>query len=398
VTAGAPVGAAAGAPVGANAGVPVGANAGVPVGAPVGAPASPPPGAGHRPPENDARGAGDRDHALDVFKGTLVVAMVTGHVLQFFTDAERYAAAGVLIEFANVVAFPGFVFAFGYAVHLAYLGRPRPDARQRMLGTFLRILVAFYVSGTLFRVLVTQRPPDADTILPIVALADVPGWSEFLVSFALYVLLAAALGPAFRFLLERRAAFWLVCIALLTTTFLPYERVEVTQLGLLVGSTRFASFPVLQYLPFFLIGMYVHRYDVRSDRRLFLGAWVLTTASIVHAVAIDAALPGRFPPTLGWILLPSGFLVALLAFARSLPPRAPVVRWLAGVGARVLTYLLVSNLVIFAVRGAHAELRLDLPAALSFAAALLGLIGYLIRSSTRGSTPLASGPPPLPGG
>jgi hypothetical protein len=54
--------------------------------------------------------------------------------------------------------------------------------------------------------------------------------------------------------------------------------------------------------------------------------------------------------------------------------------------------------VIFAVRGAHAELRLDLPSALAFAAALLGLIGYLVRSSARGSDAPASGPPPLPAG
>jgi hypothetical protein len=366
-----------------------------------GPPASLPAGVGHRGPAPVAGGAGGRVASLDVFKGALAVSMVTGHVLQFFTDPHRYPAAGALIEFANVLAFPGFVFAFGYAVHLAYVGGERPDALRRMLATFLRVLIAFYVSGTFFRVLVSQRLPDADTILPIIALADIPGWSEFLVAFALYVLLAALLRPAFRFLLERPIAFWLVFFALLTTTFFPYERVEVTQLGLLVGSTRFASFPVLQYLPFFLVGMYVHRYDVRFDGRLLLGAWALTSASVVHGVATEA-LPGRFPPTLGWVLLPMGFLTALLWVARSLPPRALPVRWLGAVGAHVLTYLLVSNLVIFAVSGAHPGLRLDPPSALLFAAGLLGLIAYLIQLSARGAIAGAAGLPradrPLPPG
>jgi len=335
---------------------------------------------------------GGRDQAIDVFKGQLVVTMVVGHVLQFFTDTQRLPTAAVLVEFANVVAFPGFVFAFGFVVHLAYLDRWRPGTVRRMLRTSARILMAFYASGIAFRVFVSRQAPDLETVLPVVGLFDIPGWSEFLVSFALFVLVAALLRPALAWLLEHRLAFWLVFFGLLATTFIPYDRVQVTQLGLLIGSTQFASFPVVQYLPFFLAGMYFHRFGVRFAPLLFIGALVATSVAIIQA-ASSGALPGRFPPTLAWILLPMGLLYTLLLLARALPERALPVRWLGTVGTNVLTYLLLSNLVIFALSGTHAGLRLELASALAFAAALLAFIAFVIRLSRRtpGSSPRGPG-------
>jgi tRNA (adenine57-N1/adenine58-N1)-methyltransferase len=68
-----------------------------------------------------------------------------------------------------------------------------------MLATFLRVLIAFYVSGTFFRVLVSQQLPDAGTILPIVALADIrPGMHVFeagVGSGGLTLALLDAVGP-----------------------------------------------------------------------------------------------------------------------------------------------------------------------------------------------------------
>jgi hypothetical protein len=251
-----------------------------------------------------------------------------------------------------------------------------------MLRTSARILIAFYLSGVAFRVFVSGRAPDRETMLPVVGLFDIPGWSEFLVSFALFVLLAALLRPALAWLLEHRAAFWVVFLALLATTFIPYDRVQVPQLGLLIGTEQFASFPVLQYLPFFLVGMYFHRFRVRFVPGLFVGALVASAAGIIQVVS-SGALPGRFPPTLPWILLPMGLLYALLLLARAVPEWALLVRWLGGIGTNVLTYLLLSNVVIFALSGTHPGLRLELSSALAFALALLACIAFVIRLSRR---------------
>lgn len=93
---------------------------------------------------------------------------------------------------------------------------------------------------------------------------------------------------------------------------------------------------MVQYLPFFVAGMYFHRFGVRFAPRLFVGALVATSVAIVQA-ASSGALPGRFPPTLTWIVLPMGPLYALLLLARALPEWALPVRWLGAIGANVLT-------------------------------------------------------------
>jgi hypothetical protein len=49
----------------------------------------------------------------------------------------------------------------------------------------------------------------------------------------------------------------------------------------------------------------------------------------------------------------------------------------------VLTYLLLSNVVIFALSGTHPGLRLELSSALAFALALLACIAFVIRLSRR---------------
>lgn len=305
--------------------------------------------------------------------------MVYGHTLQFFADEQRSPLTPFFVGLANALAFPGFVFAFGYVAHLAYVRGDRPRARVRLLRSAARVLLAFYLSGTAFRVLVDRRPPDLGTIGPIVALSDVPGWSEFLVAFALYALLLAFALPLVRTLLERPVALAGVVFVALLATFLPYDRVTVPQLGLLVGTTRFASFPIVQYLPFFLAGMVVERSGRRFDARV-LAMVLVATVGVAIWMVVTGGLPGRFPPTLAWILLPMAPLYAVLLVCRA---AAPWLGALATIGARSLVYLLVSNVVIFSVAGTHTGWVLDPGHAAAFAAVTLAATAYLIRLSTR---------------
>jgi hypothetical protein len=297
-----------------------------------------------------------RSLALDVFKGILVVLMVYAHVLQFFGDWDMFHAIAFWVDWINIAAFPGFVFAFGWAVSLAYLDRPLGRVWPRLLRAALKPLGAFYVSGIAYRVLAENKPFAAGTVRRILLLQDIPGWSEFLLAFALYALLTLALLKPLAALRRHTLGLLGVCAVCLCGCFLPYGRIHSPYLGLLMGTRDQTLFPVLQYAPYFLLGLY---FPVRNRR--FTWAWAACAAAATGIGLLlwaRGGLPERFPPSIGWVLLPAGVLAAWVACAWGLgqiplgrmarhSPLTPV----AALGRDSLFYLLGSNVALFTLSG-----------------------------------------------
>ena len=144
-----------------------------------------------------------RDRSIDVSRGLLVIMMVYGHVLQFFGDAQLFPLVDGLISIVNLTVFSTFVFDFGVTAELAYLKRPYRQALTGMVKTGLRAYAAFCLSGIGYRVLRENKPFAVATVRRVLTLSDIPGWSEFLVAFALYSLLLIVGFAAFRWLAGR---------------------------------------------------------------------------------------------------------------------------------------------------------------------------------------------------
>ncbi|MDR0928348.1 MAG: hypothetical protein LBM74_01380 [Oscillospiraceae bacterium] len=305
-----------------------------------------------------------RNRALDVFKGMLVGLMVYGHVLQFFGVLDVFAVFSIGWNGLSTAIFPGFVFAFGWAVSLAYLGKPLGRVWPRLLRIALKSLGAFYLSGTAYRVLRENKPFAAGMVRRILLLQDIPGWSEFLLAFALYALLTLVLLKPLTALRRHPLALLGVCALCLGGCFLPYEQIHSPYLGLLVGTRDQVLFPVLQHAPYFLLGLY---FPVRNRR--YTWVWVACAAistGIGLLIWLRTGLPERFPPSIGWMLLPAGVLVGLVACAWGLGqislgrmarynPLIPVV----AMGRDSLFYLLGSNLILFTLAGKEIAPQLE---------------------------------------
>lgn len=295
-----------------------------------------------------------RVRAIDYAKGIAVAAMVLCHVMQFFGKPGVYGEQGWIMTAINALAFPMFLFAYGQSVALAYGERPYREAAPRMALSALRGYGAFCLSGIAYLVLCEQKDLSSRTVLRVVALRSIPGWSEFLITFALFGLVALALIKPLMKLVQRDLAFWLVCAACLAGVCVPYGAVRDPRWGLLVGTTEFACFPVLQYMPFFLIGLYVQRRGMARRGAWLAGSALLTGAAVISFVR--AGEPVRFPPSLMWLLLPCLPIVLLTLGCGALERHAGGRRGLEGLlapvgfmGMNSLFYLLASNFVIFAV-------------------------------------------------
>jgi hypothetical protein len=295
------------------------------------------------------------DKSIDRIRGFLVLIMVYAHMLQFFGNGGAYSAVPRIIDVINVLVFPTFVFCFGRSTAVAYLQKPFRTAAPRLAKMTLSLYAVFVLSGLGFRILVDHAPFNTLTVDKVMLLSDIPGWSEFLAAFAAYALVVLMLFKPLKMLSTRFVPTLIASAVCLGLCFLPYDLIKAPQIGLFIGTRSFACFPVVQYAPYLLAGIFWQ--TTKKHGRIWsligLGA---TAAGVVYTVI--NGLPERFPPSLPWVLLTGIFPAAmsfLMAKAENVPRLlSPVDGWLRNVARRSLFYLLASNLTIFTLSGLNA--------------------------------------------
>ncbi|UOQ86808.1 acyltransferase family protein [Gracilibacillus salinarum] len=324
----------------------------------------------------------NRDRSIDYFKGLLVIGMVYAHVLQFFSDSTLYPSTSIITSFFNLITFSGFVFCFGYVGQLAYYRKPFASVYKKMLMTGLKTLVAFYLSGVAFQLYVEGQPLNFDTILPIVLLQIIPGWSEFLVAFALIIVIGVVLFHGFVWLSERPVLLWTTAVILLSATWMDLSQVESSVIGLIVGTDQFPTFPVLLYMPFYLIGIYFAKYPIGFRWKYLLFSMLGTSLFVYFLASHHFQLPDRFPPSVYWITGPTFFLYIYFVISKRLNEWTNGLKFLRIIGENTLFYLLMSNIFIFSLDHAMPLFITGPWSGFFFTVIILGIITFMVRIVT----------------
>lgn len=295
-----------------------------------------------------------RNRGIDYAKGVIVAAMVLCHVLQFFGKPDMHPEQYTIMLIINFTAFQTFVFNYGRSAALAYFSRSWKEAAPRMLMSALRSYAAYCISGIAFRVLCDGKDFSSKQVIRVMTFDAVPGWSEFLAAFAVFGLAALVLFPVLKKIVQSGWATLIVSAICFAGVLVPYWLIKDNRLGLLIGTTNFSCFPVLQYMPFFLAGLFVGAHGMPKWKWWIGVSAVLSAASVAYLLIFGE--PRRFPPTIFWILLPC-LLVVLLDRIGELLGRlsennrfaAAALSPVGSMGMNSLFYLLASNLVIFSV-------------------------------------------------
>jgi surface polysaccharide O-acyltransferase-like enzyme len=197
-------------------------------------------------------------------------------------------------------------------------------------------------------VLVDRKPLTPELLANLFSLRVLFGWSEFLASFfMLYLVIAIARPWLVR--LADNALLLAIAIAVCLAATLVTTRIDLPLLATLVGSTNYASFPIIPYLPWFLVGIHLGRRDA-NPRFLAWALSALATSALLLVLQRTGELPQRFPPSALWIAGAALPLAVYLGLSRLAAGRLAIPSWLLAPGRHVLASLLLSNLVIFAVR------------------------------------------------
>lgn len=139
-----------------------------------------------------------------------------------------------------------------------------------------------------------------------------------------------------------------ICLTLIST-WIPYEYVVIPLLGVLVGTTKFACFPLLQYSIFYLSGIYIAKRGMRISRRMLYVSFLLTGLAIAYTL-VSHKIPNRFPPSFFWIILPCAPLALYWVYLGKIKNLKIISQYKNQIGIygnNMLDYLVLSNVLIF---------------------------------------------------
>lgn len=288
-----------------------------------------------------------------MFKILLVLGMISAHIFQLLHDGVMFKhIVSYFSIYINAVTFSGFLFAFGYATQMAYLNRPKNgNLKKKLIKNGCRLLLAFYISGFAYALLVAQRLTFWEAT-KIMCLWRIPGYSEFLLSFAMLMPIVWFMHRPLNFTCANEHKMGgVICIAL-CSTLIPYSYVIIPLIGVFIGTTKFACFPLLQYSPFFLFGIYFSKKGMNLSPMSILIAFFITAISIIF-IMINHSLPQRFPPECLWIILPCAPLACYWWILSKIKEMSFVNRFKIQIclyGSNMLEYLVISNVLIFLLR------------------------------------------------
>lgn len=303
-----------------------------------------------------------RNREIDIMKGLLTVAMILCHCIQFFGN-EGVGTQKQLVNLINLTTFSGFLFCFGYVSELAYYRKDFKTAAWKMGKNAVRMVIAFYISGLGYIALAERKTYQWQRVEAVLKLRVFPGWSEFLASFAAVLLIGIVLYPLMKrmnwklflaFLAASLAGCWLI----------PYGEIHNSYLALLVGSNDYTTFPVLQYGVFFAAGVWFSKEKISWEKKTLLGAILFGIPFFLYYAQHDSWLPGRFPPSVCFIcggifgVYVYRLVSLLLAWLAEKNTIADIVMTsIENIGMNSMFYLILSNLLIFAVAGSNFTYR-----------------------------------------
>lgn len=294
-----------------------------------------------------------RDDSQDYFKGLLVIGMVAAHVIMLNGLAERPPLLSWFCVFINLITFSGFLFSFGFIYQKVYSNKKKTV--REIISISSKTLIAFYFSGLAYYFF-SKETMSSHFLVKVFLFYNIASYSEFLLSFFLITLLFFIFKRFFNIIIE---STWLtvtviaICIAftllpLNYKLFLPFTTITFDQVGLIIGKSNYFSFPVVQYFLFFIIGMYFAKHNIVYSHKAMALAMIFTLSFCLYYY-LYRKLPSRFPPGIAWVLGPSFYIYVYYLFSKKLLGNYNI-PFLRNIGKNTLIYLVLSNVIMFAIR------------------------------------------------
>ena len=230
-----------------------------------------------------------RELNIDLMKTILVLGMIFSHVFDFFSVNNFFAL------YFNLISFSGFMLVFGYNSYNAYI--KKESSNKKILKNFFRLIVAFYISGFVFDYFM-NRNYKIDNYVKILCFLNLPGYSEFLATFAFLNLLILIFRSKLKKISENNKYIVIGIIISVFFTIIPAVNQNIPWANLFI-KTKSVSFPLLPYLNLFFIGIYIAKNKPKFN---IVTVVILCFMWNIHLIMCLKNLETRFPISLTYII------------------------------------------------------------------------------------------------
>lgn len=285
-----------------------------------------------------------RDTALDLFKTLLVVGMVWAHCYQLLSG-ETSIIEDSLSLYVNLITFSGFMFAFGWASQIAYFSKLKAMVKRNLMRNFFTLLLVYYISA--FGYYTFMGLPTVKGFLKIIYFWYIPGYSEFLLSFAVLMMVVYLFFDVIIKISQSKKWTAITIVVSLVLTWFPGGFFRLPAVSAFLGVSGMAGFPIVLYSMFFLGGVIYKRADKVISRKYLTLICVSSVIGITYCWRTHSLQ--RFPPDVSYLM---SAWIPIMAYVLSVNKICCKIGGgviIHTIGKHTLLFLLVSNLIIFAL-------------------------------------------------
>ncbi len=322
-----------------------------------------------------------RETMIDILRGIAVAIMVITHVIAITYRGSDATVINIGL-FGGITSFTFFLVLSGISTYLGTLSLSQEEyqlKKGKALQRTLKIIVAYYLIAfvsAFVTLKIFSLPPNASWIsgiIEIILLITLPQFAEFLITLAFYSLSVTFLFRFYKFVLRNPLLAILISIASYGIAhFLAYvdlgsniaNNLKALFVGHIYSTGQLHSFPILQYLPIFIFGLFFGKFilnnQTKSLRVRISLIWLVVFGALTFAGSIAFKylptqilnpLPdeGRFPPSLTFLTLSLSFtlgVVLVYLLVNNFLPKV-VKAYLHFLGVNALKLLVFHSLVLF---------------------------------------------------
>jgi uncharacterized membrane protein len=213
-----------------------------------------------------------RDLSIDALRGLVVFLMVGSHLVWFFGDIQN-SFWDSFRNIADAVCYITFLFLFGISTYLLIFSKPLDqDRKKKIIYRILTLLFAYYIIAFVGIIKDLQGGFSLTPILETLFFINVPGFTEFMLTFVFYTFFAFIFKVLFfkntslNNISKKRLEINLITLGVVTFivgnlifSFIdkdPLSGYLNNYVGLFTYGNGVHRFPLLQYTPIFLLGLY----------------------------------------------------------------------------------------------------------------------------------------------